>query len=66
MTPTAASIPTPSRFRFVVLAGQWGVILGSGEALSVRRNDGRRTFVTTVEDAATAGGLLNAMVAERS
>ncbi|GAA2792862.1 DUF1648 domain-containing protein [Streptomyces showdoensis] len=45
-----------------VRPGAGGVILRSGPALAVRRRDGRE-FVVTVDDAATAAGLLNALVA---
>jgi hypothetical protein len=38
-----------------------GVVLRSGEALRVRRTDGRE-FVVTVDDAATAAALLTALV----
>jgi hypothetical protein len=41
-------------------AGRLGVILRSGEALEVRRADGR-SLVITVDDAATAAALLNSL-----
>lgn len=40
--------------------GAFGIILRNGEALSVVRESGRR-FVVTVDDAATAAGLLEAL-----
>lgn len=42
--------------------GRQGVVLRSGEGLLVRRRDGR-TLTVTVDDAATAAGLLNAYTA---
>jgi hypothetical protein len=45
------------------LDGRFGVVLHSGEALQVARHDGR-AFVVTVDDAATAAALLEAMVAQ--
>ncbi|MGW1893224.1 DUF1648 domain-containing protein [Streptomyces sp. NPDC002004] len=47
-----------------VRAGASGVILHSGDALFVRRGDGRE-FAVTVEDAATAAALLNALIDRR-
>ncbi|WP_353807540.1 DUF1648 domain-containing protein [Agromyces sp. SYSU T00194] len=40
--------------------GRFGIVLHSGEALQVHRSGGR-TFVVTVDDAATAAGLLSAL-----
>ncbi|GAA1768637.1 DUF1648 domain-containing protein [Agromyces humatus] len=42
------------------LDGRFGVVLHSGEALQVARRDGR-VFVVTVDDAATAAALLEAL-----
>ena len=44
------------------LDGRFGVVLHSGEALQVVRRDGR-VFVVTVDDAATAAALLEALTA---
>lgn len=44
------------------LDGRFGVVLHSGEALQVRRVDGR-VFVVTVDDADTAAALLEALAA---
>ena len=43
------------------LDGRFGIVLHSGEALQVARRDGR-IFVVTVDDAATAAALLEAMI----
>lgn len=43
--------------------GSWGFVTRSGEALMVTRTDGRRDLVV-VDDAATAAGLINAVVAQ--
>lgn len=43
------------------LDGRFGIVLHSGEALQVTRRDGR-VFVVTVDDAATAVALLDAMI----
>jgi hypothetical protein len=45
--------------------GRFGVVLRSGEALRVRRGDGRE-FVVAVDDAPTAASLLMALAARRS
>ncbi|GAA3592675.1 hypothetical protein GCM10022198_15740 [Klugiella xanthotipulae] len=37
---------------------RWGVILSHESSIEVERNDGRRTFVVTVEDAQTGAALL--------
>jgi hypothetical protein len=42
-----------------VLPGAHGLILRSGEALLVRRRSNGRLFAVTVDDAATAAGLLS-------
>ncbi|AFA74018.1 hypothetical protein GPOL_c30030 [Gordonia polyisoprenivorans VH2] len=44
--------------------GAWGFVVRSGEAVMVTRTDGRRDFVV-VDDAATAAGLINAVLAQR-
>ncbi|MBX3193488.1 MAG: DUF1648 domain-containing protein [Microbacteriaceae bacterium] len=49
----------------VGLDGRLGVITRAGEALEVRRTDGR-AVVVTVDDAATAAGLLTAYAAGRA
>ncbi|MCD2443575.1 DUF1648 domain-containing protein [Agromyces sp. SYSU K20354] len=48
----------------VGLDGRFGIVLHSGEALQVARHDGR-VFVVTVDDAATAAALLEALTARR-
>jgi hypothetical protein len=40
--------------------GSFGIVLRAGEALQVTRRDGRR-FTVTVDDAATAAALLEAL-----
>ncbi len=47
------------------IPGAFGVILQSGDAISVTRRNGRR-FVVTVDDAATGAGLLQAYAQRRS
>ena len=47
------------------LDGRFGIVLRSGEALQVARRDGR-IFVVTVDDAATAAALLEAMAQTRT
>jgi amino acid transporter len=42
--------------------GAFGIVLGAGEALQITRRNGRR-FVVTVDDAATAAALLEALSA---
>lgn len=44
--------------------GAWGFVVRSGDAVLVTRVDGRRDFVV-VDDAATAAGLINAVLAQR-
>ncbi|MFL1430121.1 MULTISPECIES: hypothetical protein [unclassified Nocardiopsis] len=53
--------PDPGRLR---RGGRVGLVLRRGEALMVERSGGR-SFVVTVDDAATAAALLNTM-AERA
>lgn len=48
-------------WRYSVNAG-WGVILRTGEAIRVRRTDGR-AFTVTVDDAETGAALLNGLIA---
>lgn len=38
---------------------RWGIILQKGEAIQIRRNDGKRTFLVTVDDAATGAAILS-------
>lgn len=45
---------------------RWGVITRSGEALRLRRSDGRRDLLVTVDDAATGAALLNGLLAQRA
>lgn len=39
---------------------RWGIVLQKGEAIQIQRNDGKRTFVVTVDDAATGAAILSA------
>ncbi|MFD4315845.1 DUF1648 domain-containing protein [Streptomyces sp. NPDC058548] len=61
---TAAVLADYGGWGYRVRAGRTGVVLHSGEALVVRRDNGRE-FAVTVRDARTAAALLNTLAERR-